>query len=746
MHHSGGIVERIVRPPVIGAAYLLALSMSAGLAGGVGGEDLGERGTEITAFVEGRFGADISSMGIAIAAFAIFVGALLGIASGFLVRLRDRMARRPTRGPLSFALLSLAVVVVLHAIFEAHAMAKAPQLYASAFYAKGGLLRTIQVVVTDVLGTTGVTLVAIATLLLFLAGPREQWPRWPSRLRRAFLPTAAIAALASSIFWREKLATVAEIPTAAAAPPAAPAPGLPPGGATSPKARPNILILAADSLRADRLDARTMPRLTSLAASGARFDRTYVSLPRTFPSWVTLLTGRHPHHHGIRSMFPRWEERTKDFDALPSRLARAGYRTMVVSDYAGDIFGRVELGWGQVAAPSFDFRELVRQRALERETPLLPFLHSQTGRKFFPVMRELNDAADPDMLADDAIALLDRTPSEKGADGKPAPFFMTVFFSTAHFPYAAPAPYYGKFTRPGYRGRFKYHKPVGLGHETAPDDEDVAQIRALYDGAVLGIDDACGRILDALAKKGLADDTIVVVLADHGETLYDHGHGQGHGDHLFGDEATHIPLVVYDPRRATSRGRRDARIARDVDVAPTLYELAGVDAPSDVDGRSLVPAMDGQPLAPALAFAETDLWFTEAIPALPQELRLPYPDISRVTEVDAAHGDELVLDSEVRPLTIVAKHRMVRDERFKLIYIPTRTGVKYMFYDTVADPAETRDVAAEHPVEVLRLQGELAAWMLRDSAMTMKGGYLVPHDMPVLPRGAPSTAVRIGGR
>lgn len=715
---------------------MVALALRAGVAGGVGGDDLGDHAGEITAFVEGRFGRDISSMGVAIVACAIVIGALLGIAAGLLVRLRDRMARLPARSPWSLSALSLLVVVVLHALCEAHAMARAPQLYAAAFYARGGALRTVQVLVTDVLGTRGVILASALMLLAFLAGPRAQWRRWPGRLRRAFLPAAIATALLLALLDMRELRRVAAIPTASAAPPSV--------RATSPTGqgrRPNVLILAADSLRADRLDPRTMPRLTSLAASGTRFDRTYVSLPRTFPSWVTLLTGRHPHHHGIRSMFPRWEERAKDFDALPSRLARAGWQTVVVSDYAGDIFGRVDLGWSDVAAPTFDFKQLVRQRALERETPLLPFLHTQTGRRVFPVMRELNDAADPDMLADDAIAKLEHLASREGGGGlvegggrvgekEPAPFFLTVFFSTAHFPYAAPAPYYGKFTSPSYRGRFKYHKPVGLGREVAPDQEDIAQVRALYDGAVLGVDAACGRILDALQASGLASDTIVVVLADHGETLYDHDHGQGHGDHLFGDESTHIPLVIYDPRHQAPKGRRETQIARDVDVAPTLYELTGVAPPADLDGRSLVAAIEGRAIAPALAYAETDLWFTETIEGLPQELRMPYPDISRVTEVDAAHGDELVLGTEVRPLTIVAKHRMVRDDRFKLIYIPTRTDVIYMLFDTVADPGETRDVASEHPAELARLRGELTAWMLRDPAMTMRGDYLVPRDAP----------------
>ena len=62
-------------------------------------------------------------------------------------------------------------------------------------------------------------------------------------------------------------------------------------------------------------------------------------------------------------------------------------------------------------------------------------------------------------------------------------------------------------------------------------------------------------MLDALEADGIAKNTIVVVTGDHGETLYDHGHGQGHGDHLFGDEGTHVPLVIVDPRRPRHAAR-----------------------------------------------------------------------------------------------------------------------------------------------------------------------------------------------
>ena len=123
--------------------------------------------------------------------------------------------------------------------------------------------------------------------------------------------------------------------------------------------------------------------------------------------------------------------------------------------------------------------------------------------------------------------------------------------------------------------------------------EDVQQIRGLFDGAVASVDDAMARILAELDARGLRERTIIVVTADHGETIFDNEHGQGHGDHLFGDEATHVPLLIIDPRHAI--GRRDDRIVRDVDVAATLYALTDTAPPADLDGVSLAPALDGAP-------------------------------------------------------------------------------------------------------------------------------------------------------
>jgi arylsulfatase A-like enzyme len=187
----------------------------------------------------------------------------------------------------------------------------------------------------------------------------------------------------------------------------------------------------------------------------------------------------------------------------------------------------------------------------------------------------------------------------------------------------------------------------------------------------------------------------------------------------------HVPFAIRGP--GIPAGENPAMV-RDVDLAPTLYELTKTAAPSDLDGRSLVPVLAaGKETAkePVYAFAETGLWFTDEISALGPGLRLPYPGITGLTEVDREHGDDIVLRASYRPLAMTAKHRAIFDGRFKLVYVPTRDGARYMLFDRQTDPAEVRDVASEKPEERKRLATPLWAWMLRDTEMEERGGFLV---------------------
>ncbi len=278
---------------------------------------------------------------------------------------------------------ALAVCAFLYAALFAWSMSDSPHLYAAGWYAKGGAPRTVQVIVTDVLGPRGVIALACIAALVY-ARPLSLLSRLRKISRRTVSLLVPIGLLLAIVAFADRHSPVARA-----------APNAP---------RMNVLVLAADSLRADRIDARIAPHLVGLSKRGTRFDKAFVSMPSTLPSRVTLLTGRHAHHHGIRSMFPTTEERAKDFDALPARFARAGYATGVVSDSSRDIFGRINLGFS----------------------------------------RERSAAADPRLLAEDVERSLGSVADQ--------PFFLTVFLSTAHSPYVAPSPYYAKYTDPNYRG------------------------------------------------------------------------------------------------------------------------------------------------------------------------------------------------------------------------------------------------------------------------------------------------------
>ncbi len=617
----------------------------------------------------------------------------------------------PSPWPLYRRLLfSLGLGLLVHLFWLSKAIIDRPAMFAEALYDRGGLTRFLMVGLTHGRGAwLGLTL-GVGFLLFWLIAPllTTRGRRFLTNLTtwQLILGLGGLAAGLGGLFHS-----------------LAPRRALPHPVAAAPAKRPSVLLIAVDSLRADRLgpNARAItPTLHSLAARSVAFDAAYVTVPRTFPSLITLLTGRYPHHHGIRTMFPTMAERAAIPPALPRLLQPAGYHSAALSDFCGEVFSRIELGFERTLVPMFDARTIVLQRSLTVHKNLLPYALGTLGTRMFPEMGALAEMADANRLADQALGLLSeyqRTSS---------PFFMTVFFSSAHFPYAAPAPYYRRFADSAYHGPFRYHKPP----LSEPQSEaDRAAVRALYDGAVLATDEGIARLLDGLHRLGLDERTIVVLLADHGENLYDQPErGMGHGEHLEGDVALHVPLFIYDPIHRFAP-HHVSGLVRDIDLVPTLLELLEVDAGAnrrDFDGVSLLPLLRGQSDSLGLwAFSETELWFTPSGPGFGVAQRLPYPGITSTTDVD--EHDDIALSSRYAELVTVAKHRALRSDRYKIIYRPTREGPRYSLFDVQRDPHELHDISTEQPAELSAMQAKLFQIIAQDPKVVIERGYILPR-------------------
>jgi len=630
-------------------------------------------------------------------ALSVVVGLMLGVVVDVSVRLRNRWLHKDSKlghGSIAQSAIGICAVYLLVWIDD---VVLRPALYQDAFIDSGGVLGRIQPFLTDHVNRVGLWTSALCLMLVWLFWPIIQGSSRKLNWRAAAAATGVITigAIVAQGSWRRSsfnrsLSRVGN--------------------------RVNVLIIAADSLRPDRITPSVAPNLTALKNQGVDFSHAYTPLARTFPAWVSLLTGNYPHHHGIRNMFPRWEARTKDFHAIPSSFAQAGYSTGVVSDFAGDIFRRIDLGFQKLDTPTLNMRELLLERILQKDSALLPWLRGPLSRWAVPAIREMHVASDAQTLTRDALTTMDESGSR--------PFFLAVFYSTTHFPYAAPAPFYKKFTNPRYSGRFRYAKADTLNEDAALSADDVAQVRGLFDGSVAAVDAAVGDLIEGVNSRGLRNRTIIVITADHGESLYEYGRGQGHGDHLQGDESLHVPLIVLNPGSPPARVNTNVSL---IDLAPTLCELTKTACRRAMDGHSLAAATLGGEISPHPVFAETGLWFTESLPEVPLDQRIPYPDLVHLTEIDRSHTDEIVIRHEWEDITTAAKHRMVRDGDFKLVYMPTRLGPKFTLINTATDPGEVSDVAPKFPAVVERLKFDLMQWMLADTSMDSRDGILVPR-------------------
>jgi arylsulfatase A-like enzyme/thioredoxin-like negative regulator of GroEL len=312
-------------------------------------------------------------------------------------------------------------------------------------------------------------------------------------------------------------------------------------------ARPNILLITLDTTRADRMGFMgskrgLTPNLDTMAQQGVVLTRTYSQVPITTASHTTILTGTYPQFNHVNDFGVPLSPR---LPYLPDLLRAKGYHT-------GAFVGSLILDPLDGTAPGFDRGFEVYDAGFH--------LRRHGADRYKSVERRASD------VVNHALAWLSQLPN--------GPFFLWVHLYDAHDPYDPPPPFKTRFA-------------------SQP-----------YDGEIAYVDSCVGKLLDEIRKHDLYDETLIAVMADHGESLGAHGENT-HGIFLY-DETLHVPLVFKLPANRAAGRRIDTR-ARLVDVAPTLLQEAGVPIPKEMQGESLSGLMKpAEKVAAAAATAPED--------------------------------------------------------------------------------------------------------------------------------------------
>ena len=320
---------------------------------------------------------------------------------------------------------------------------------------------------------------------------------------------------------------------------------------------PNVVVVVIDTLRADRLGALgntrgLTPFLDSLAARSVVFRRAYAASCWTQPSVASLFTSRFQSEHGIVSPASKLDPSEV---TLAEVLQERGYSTAAFSANGLIAAGH---GYGQ----GFDTYKALFGKQSPRDAKRLVKYRAE------------------DMNAM-ARAWLDQLPA-----GGSKPFFLYLQYLEPHTPYAAPdAMLHRTFGDRPHPDLEKITLSMQFGNWAAPDPPTLRDIVDAYDAEVASVDGGVRDLYALLAERHLLDNTILVITADHGEGLLDHGL-LGHGATLY-EEVIHVPLLVVPPGGVS---RMDVeRPVSLLDVAPTLLDAAGIAAPSSFEGHSLRP-------------------------------------------------------------------------------------------------------------------------------------------------------------
>ncbi len=373
-------------------------------------------------------------------------------------------------------------------------------------------------------------------------------------------------------------------------------------------ARPNLLLITTDQQRYDGLGINGNPdlqtqTLDAMAARGVNFSRGYTTCPSCIAARRTILTGQAPATHGLVGYSE--EDNFNPAFTLPGLLGRAGYQTQLVGKLH-QMPQRRRFGFDNVILSNAPTDR--PDSAWQKENDYVDWLKDQ-GVKAPPQVHGINGnsrVARPwpmdewyhhsTWVTSQAIEFLrKRDPS--------CPFFLHLSYWAPHPPLVPPQAYFDRYVRIMDRfrpamGEWVPDEPVRPG--VAPDSkngpfslEEIQQATAGYYGLIDHVDDQVQRLLEAFYSYGsdrMREPMWIIYTSDHGELLGDH--------HLFRkslayEGSAHVPFFISGRNVDLPSGTSDALVCLE-DILPTFCDLAGVDVPDGVDGRSLMPIVRGE--------------------------------------------------------------------------------------------------------------------------------------------------------
>ncbi len=370
----------------------------------------------------------------------------------------------------------------------------------------------------------------------------------------------------------------------------------------TPAKRLNVVVIGVDTLRADALGCYgapgdSSPHLDRLAESGSRFTQATTAAPWTLPSFLSAFTGLYPEAHGVTDHQKRL---AASHVTLAEALRDAGYETVGITGggYVGAQHG-IQDGFDSYhpRSPTRKFKDRVpialdwlRRRG---EGPFFLFLHAYDVHvPYAPDTRpDPPPGYEPPHPAM-ADLILKRLAANQPIDPLTPGQVQTAYLTLDH-------PRTSDFRRSFHRWSATLRPPLDVQWTRSADfDNEIAWAHTCYQAEVREMDQQVGLLLDALDAAGRLDDTLVLVVSDHGEAFMEHGKlDHGHIDEV----VTRVPWIVHVPPAWRGNGDCPTVIdapVRTIDLFATVLDYCGLEIPRTVQGRSLRPLLDGDELPP----------------------------------------------------------------------------------------------------------------------------------------------------